>query len=44
MDGVFNIIHSGHFNANCQGKKLGDILIVGVNLMKTWKNQKAQLL
>lgn len=31
MDGVFDIIHSGHFNAIRQSKKLGDILIVGVN-------------
>jgi ethanolamine-phosphate cytidylyltransferase len=31
MDGVFDIIHSGHFNAIRQSKKLGDVLIVGVN-------------
>jgi ethanolamine-phosphate cytidylyltransferase len=31
MDGVFDVIHSGHFNAIRQSKKLGDILIVGVN-------------
>lgn len=31
MDGVFDIIHSGHFNAIRQAKKLGDILLVGVN-------------
>jgi ethanolamine-phosphate cytidylyltransferase len=31
MDGVFDIIHSGHFNALRQGKRLGDILVVGVN-------------
>jgi len=31
MDGVFDIIHSGHFNALRQGRKFGDILIVGVN-------------
>ena len=31
MDGVFDIIHSGHFNAIRQSKKLGDILVVGVN-------------
>ena len=26
LDGVFDIIHSGHFNAIRQAKKLGDIL------------------
>ncbi len=31
MDGVFDIIHSGHFNALRQGRKFGDLLIVGVN-------------
>merc|ERR1712032_822498 len=31
MDGVFDIIHSGHFNALRQGKKFGHILVVGVN-------------
>ena len=31
IDGVFDIIHSGHFNAIRQAKKLGDILVVGVN-------------
>ncbi len=31
MDGVFDICHSGHFNAIRQSKKLGDILMVGVN-------------
>ena len=31
LDGVFDIIHSGHFNAIRQAKKLGDILVVGVN-------------
>lgn len=31
MDGVFDIIHSGHFNAIRQSKKLGDVLVVGVN-------------
>ena len=31
MDGVFDIIHSGHFNAIRQSKKLGDFLIIGVN-------------
>jgi len=31
MDGVFDIIHSGHFNALRQGRKFGDILVVGVN-------------
>lgn len=31
MDGVFDIIHSGHFNAIRQSKKFGDILVVGVN-------------
>lgn len=31
VDGVFDIIHSGHFNALRQAKKLGDILVVGIN-------------
>lgn len=31
MDGVFDIIHSGHFNALRQGRKFGDILVVGIN-------------
>lgn len=31
VDGVFDIIHSGHFNAIRQAKKLGDKLYVGVN-------------
>lgn len=31
MDGVFDIIHSGHFNAFRQAKKLGDQLVCGVN-------------
>jgi ethanolamine-phosphate cytidylyltransferase len=31
MDGVFDIIHSGHFNALRQGKRFGDILVCGIN-------------
>lgn len=31
MDGVFDIIHSGHFNALRQGKRFGHTLIVGIN-------------
>lgn len=31
IEGVFDIIHSGHFNAIRQAKKLGEILVVGVN-------------
>ena len=31
LDGVFDIIHSGHFNAIRQAKQLGDILLCGVN-------------
>lgn len=30
-DGVFDLVHSGHFNAIRQAKKLGDVLVVGVN-------------
>ena len=31
MDGVFDIIHSGHFNALRQAQYLGDILVCGLN-------------
>jgi len=31
MDGVFDIIHSGHFNALRQGRRLGDVLVLGIN-------------
>ena len=31
MDGVFDIIHSGHFNAFRQAQYLGDILVAGLN-------------
>ena len=31
IDGVFDLVHSGHFNAIRQAKKLGDQLICGVN-------------
>jgi ethanolamine-phosphate cytidylyltransferase len=31
VEGVFDIMHSGHFNAFRQAKKLGDVLVVGVN-------------
>ena len=31
MDGVFDIIHSGHFNAFRQARYLGDILVCGLN-------------
>ena len=31
MDGVFDIIHSGHFNAFRQAHYLGDILVCGLN-------------
>ena len=31
IDGVFDIIHSGHFNAIRQAKRLGDYLVVGIN-------------
>lgn len=30
-DGVFDLVHYGHFNAILQAKKLGDILVVGIN-------------
>ena len=30
MDGCFDLIHSGHYNALRQAKTLGDILVVGV--------------
>jgi ethanolamine-phosphate cytidylyltransferase len=31
MDGVFDIIHSGHFNAFRQAQYLGDMLVCGLN-------------
>jgi cytidyltransferase-like protein len=31
VDGGFDLIHSGHYNAIRQAKALGDILVVGVN-------------
>ena len=31
VDGCFDLIHSGHYNAIRQAKALGDILVAGVN-------------
>jgi ethanolamine-phosphate cytidylyltransferase len=31
IDGCFDLIHSGHYNAIRQAKALGDILVMGVN-------------
>ena len=31
VDGVFDIMHAGHFNAIRQAKKMADVLLVGVN-------------
>jgi ethanolamine-phosphate cytidylyltransferase len=31
MDGCFDLMHSGHFNAVRQAKALGKILVVGVH-------------
>jgi ethanolamine-phosphate cytidylyltransferase len=31
IDGCFDLIHSGHYNAIRQAKLLGDVLVVGVN-------------
>ena len=31
IDGCFDLIHSGHYNAIRQAKALGDILVAGVN-------------
>jgi ethanolamine-phosphate cytidylyltransferase len=31
MDGCFDIMHSGHYNALRQAKQLGDILVVGIH-------------
>jgi bifunctional ADP-heptose synthase (sugar kinase/adenylyltransferase) len=34
MDGCFDIMHSGHYNAIRQAKQLGDILVAGVHTDK----------
>jgi ethanolamine-phosphate cytidylyltransferase len=44
MDGVFDIIHSGHFNAIRQSKKLGDVLVVGINSDSDVEKAKGPLL
>ena len=31
IDGGFDLLHSGHYNAMRQAKNLGDVLVVGVN-------------
>src|SRR5688572_24829112 len=31
IDGCFDIMHSGHYNAVRQAKELGDILVVGIH-------------
>lgn len=31
IDGCFDLMHAGHFNAVRQAKALGDILVVGVH-------------
>ena len=44
MDGVFDIIHSGHFNAFRQAKRLGDVIVAGVNSDEDVKKAKGKTL
>jgi ethanolamine-phosphate cytidylyltransferase len=44
MDGVFDIIHSGHFNAFRQAQYLGDILVCGLNSDKDVAKAKGKTL
>jgi len=39
-DGVFDLMHSGHFNAVRQARGLGDYLVVGINSDKEVKRAK----
>ncbi|ETW34595.1 hypothetical protein PFTANZ_04688 [Plasmodium falciparum Tanzania (2000708)] len=40
VDGIFDLSHSGHFNAMRQAKKLGDIVVVGINSDEDALNSK----
>ncbi|SBT40011.1 ethanolamine-phosphate cytidylyltransferase, putative (ECT) [Plasmodium ovale wallikeri] len=40
VDGIFDLSHSGHFNAMRQAKKLGDMVVVGINSDEDALNSK----
>ncbi|CAD2098231.1 ethanolamine-phosphate cytidylyltransferase, putative [Plasmodium vinckei] len=40
VDGIFDLSHSGHFNAMRQAKKLGDVVVVGINSDEDALNSK----
>ncbi|KJP86287.1 hypothetical protein AK88_04101 [Plasmodium fragile] len=40
VDGIFDLSHSGHFNAMRQAKQLGDVVVVGINSDEDALNSK----
>ncbi|ANQ09954.1 Ethanolamine-phosphate cytidylyltransferase [Plasmodium coatneyi] len=40
VDGIFDLSHSGHFNAMRQAKELGDVVVVGINSDEDALNSK----
>uniref|UniRef100_A0A8C9H7Q9 ethanolamine-phosphate cytidylyltransferase n=1 Tax=Piliocolobus tephrosceles TaxID=591936 RepID=A0A8C9H7Q9_9PRIM len=43
VDGIFDLSHSGHFNAMRQAKTLGDVVVVGINSDEDALNSKGVL-